>query len=160
MIIFAHGTAGFRHQSLAQMTHWASHGFVVAAVDHPGLKLGDLLAFSFDQDLTADLNTLYTRGTLERVVIFGWLYRPRAFGAAGIVLGAAQSVRFQIARRSLSRWLLAEHLRPIPSRAHSSSAWMMALQLTVVRSVGLNRVLEKASDRPGERGTPSILRPL
>ena len=41
------------------MTHWASHGFVVAAVDHPGLKLGDLLAFSFDQDLTADLNTLY-----------------------------------------------------------------------------------------------------
>ena len=59
VIIFAHGTAGFRHQSLAQMTHWASHGFVVAAVDHPGLKLGDLLAFSFDQDLTADLNTLY-----------------------------------------------------------------------------------------------------
>ena len=31
---------------------------MVAAVDLPGLKLGDLLAFSFDQDLTADLNTL------------------------------------------------------------------------------------------------------
>lgn len=60
VIIFAHGTAGFRHQSLAQMTHWASHGFVVAAVDHPGLKLGDLLAFNFDQDLATDLNTLYS----------------------------------------------------------------------------------------------------
>ena len=59
VIIFAHGTAGFRHQSLAQMTHWASHGFVVAAVDHPGLKLGDLLAFNFDQDLATDINTLY-----------------------------------------------------------------------------------------------------
>jgi predicted small lipoprotein YifL len=60
VIIFAHGTAGFRHQSLAQMTHWASHGFVVAAVDHPGLKLGDLLAFNFDQDLATDINTLYS----------------------------------------------------------------------------------------------------
>lgn len=60
VIIFAHGTAGFRHQSLAQMTHWASHGFVVAAVDHPGLKLGDLLSFNFDQDLATDINTLYS----------------------------------------------------------------------------------------------------
>ena len=59
VIIFAHGTAGFRHQSLAQMTHWASHGFVVAAVDHPGLKLGDLLSFNFNQDLSTDLNTLH-----------------------------------------------------------------------------------------------------
>lgn len=59
VIIFAHGTAGFRHQSLSQMTHWASHGFVVAAVDHPGLKLGDLLSFNFNQDLSTDLNTLH-----------------------------------------------------------------------------------------------------
>ena len=85
VIIFAHGTAGFRHQSLAQMTHWASHGFVVAAVDHPGLKLGDLLAFSFDQDLTSDLNTLYAAlETLEGEWSFldGFIDLKR-LGAAG-----------------------------------------------------------------------------
>ncbi len=42
-VFFIHGTAGFRTQSLPQMTHWASRGFVVISVDHPGLELGDLL---------------------------------------------------------------------------------------------------------------------
>lgn len=42
-VIFIHGTAGFRSQSLEQMTHWASRGFVVLAADHPGLWLHDLL---------------------------------------------------------------------------------------------------------------------
>ena len=43
-VVFVHGTAGFRHQTLHQATHWASRGFVVVAADHPGLVLGDLLA--------------------------------------------------------------------------------------------------------------------
>lgn len=42
-VIFVHGTAGFRSQSLEQVTHWASRGFVVLAADHPGLWLHDLL---------------------------------------------------------------------------------------------------------------------
>ena len=44
VVVFIHGTAGFRHQSVHQATHWASRGFVVIAADHPGLMLGDLLA--------------------------------------------------------------------------------------------------------------------
>lgn len=43
VVQFVHGTAGFRTQSLALETHWASHGFVVVAADHPGLYLGDLI---------------------------------------------------------------------------------------------------------------------
>ncbi|MBT6179919.1 MAG: hypothetical protein HOI23_21940 [Deltaproteobacteria bacterium] len=58
VIVFVHGTAGFRHQSLSFMTHWASRGFVVAALDHPGLKLGDLLAFRMTQDLGGDVAKL------------------------------------------------------------------------------------------------------
>lgn len=42
-VFFIHGTAGFRTQSLPQMTHWASRGFVVIALDHPGLWLKDLI---------------------------------------------------------------------------------------------------------------------
>jgi fermentation-respiration switch protein FrsA (DUF1100 family) len=63
VVLFVHGTASFRHQSLHQMTHWASRGFVVVAADHPGLKLGDLLAMACGgsappQSLSADLDAV------------------------------------------------------------------------------------------------------
>jgi len=62
-ILFVHGTASFRHQSLSIVTHWASRGFVVIAADHPGLKLGDLLAQACGgmapaQNLSGNLDTL------------------------------------------------------------------------------------------------------
>lgn len=44
VIIFVHGTAAWKEQSLPQMRHWASRGFVVLSQDHPGLFLGDILA--------------------------------------------------------------------------------------------------------------------
>jgi hypothetical protein len=43
LMVFVHGTAGFRTQSLHQMIHWASRGFIVAAADYPGIQLYDLL---------------------------------------------------------------------------------------------------------------------
>jgi predicted dienelactone hydrolase len=44
VIMFIHGTAAFRTQSLTFMTHWASRGFVVVSSDHPGIELSDILA--------------------------------------------------------------------------------------------------------------------
>jgi fermentation-respiration switch protein FrsA (DUF1100 family) len=60
VVVFVHGTAGFRTQSLELMTHWASRGFVVLAADHPGLSLHDLLgsvcgAGAAARDLSGDL---------------------------------------------------------------------------------------------------------
>ncbi len=43
MVVFVHGTAGFRTQSLTFMAHWASRGFVVVAADHPGITLDAIL---------------------------------------------------------------------------------------------------------------------
>lgn len=63
-VVFVHGTASFRTQSLSTMTHWASRGFVVIAADHPGLQLSDTLAFvcpdaaSGDRDLAGDVDAL------------------------------------------------------------------------------------------------------
>ena len=57
-------TAAWATVSLTQMTHWASRGFVVVALDHPGLFLGDLLALACpdeptgSQDLSADTDAL------------------------------------------------------------------------------------------------------
>ena len=65
-VVFVHGTASFRNQSLTTVTHWASRGFVVVAADHPGLTLADTLALlcpgdpSGTTDLVGDIETLTT----------------------------------------------------------------------------------------------------
>ena len=43
VVVFVHGTASWRTQSLTQMTHWASRGFIVVSQDHAGLWLRDSL---------------------------------------------------------------------------------------------------------------------
>lgn len=64
VVLFVHGTASFRTQSMQHMTHWASRGFVVIAADHPGLKLADMLSLlcpdssSGAQNLTGDADAL------------------------------------------------------------------------------------------------------
>lgn len=63
VVLFVHGTAGFRTQSLSQMTHWASRGFIVMAADHPGLWLSDLIDLVCGgdpppRDLQADLDAM------------------------------------------------------------------------------------------------------
>ncbi len=58
VLLFAHGTAAFRTQSLSLMTQLASRGFVVLAADHPGLFLGDLLQFKTQAQVAADLNRM------------------------------------------------------------------------------------------------------
>ncbi len=62
-VVFVHGTAGFRSQSLEFMTHWASRGFIVMSADHPGLWLKDLLGIvcgqgMVPQNLTGDVNKM------------------------------------------------------------------------------------------------------
>jgi hypothetical protein len=46
VVVFVHGTASWRTQSLTQMTHWASRGFIVVSSDHLGLWLADSLALA------------------------------------------------------------------------------------------------------------------
>jgi hypothetical protein len=43
VVVFIHGTAAWRSQSLTQMAHWASRGFIVVSQDHVGLWLASTL---------------------------------------------------------------------------------------------------------------------
>lgn len=43
LVVFSHGFAGHRRQSTFFTTHLASHGYVVASVDHAGNTFADLL---------------------------------------------------------------------------------------------------------------------
>jgi hypothetical protein len=58
VVVFVHGTASFRTQSLTQMVHWASRGFVVLSSDHPGLRLADVLQMNFNAKLPDDTTAL------------------------------------------------------------------------------------------------------
>ena len=64
VVVYVHGTAAWATVSLTQAEHWASRGFVVIGVDHPGLFLGDLLALACpdqptgSQDLSADTDAV------------------------------------------------------------------------------------------------------
>lgn len=46
VLVFVHGTAGFRTTNLENVVHWASRGFVVVSSDHPGISLGDTLGLA------------------------------------------------------------------------------------------------------------------
>lgn len=103
VLVFLHGTAAFRTQSLSTMVHWASRGFVVVASDHAGLYLGDLLGFEIGADQPADtallldalaspsgeLSFLAGAVDLTRVGIAG----HSAGGAALASLGSTPGVR-------------------------------------------------------------------
>jgi pimeloyl-ACP methyl ester carboxylesterase len=89
-IVFIHGTAGFRSQSLPQMVHWASRGFVVIAADHPGLWLADTLgslcgAGMTPQDLAGDRARLVAgiRGQVSGLEFLGDSIDSERFGMAG-----------------------------------------------------------------------------
>ncbi|MEZ4442896.1 MAG: hypothetical protein R3B72_27625 [Polyangiaceae bacterium] len=58
VIVFIHGTGAFRSQSLSQMEHWASRGFVVLSQDHPRLYLADALQLMMGPDLVGDTTAL------------------------------------------------------------------------------------------------------
>lgn len=111
VIVFVHGTAAFRHQSLAIVTHWASHGFVVIAADHPGLMLGDVLGMAcgapavpqaLSANIDAELSALaspsgelaFLAGHVDtsRVAITG----HSAGGSAAAEAGAKPNVRVAI----------------------------------------------------------------
>ncbi len=58
VIVFVHGTAGFRAQSMSLMTAWASHGFIVVAADHPKIVLSDALQLILGADQPGDARAL------------------------------------------------------------------------------------------------------
>lgn len=107
-IVFVHGTAAFRHQSLSIVTHWASHGFVVIAADHPGLVLGDLLGMAcgapaVPQALSANIDSelsALTAASGELAFLAGHVDTSRvaiaghsAGGSAAAEAGAKPNVR-------------------------------------------------------------------
>ncbi len=43
LVVFIHGTAGFKTQNLDNLVYWASRSLLVIAADHPGLSIGSFV---------------------------------------------------------------------------------------------------------------------
>lgn len=108
LVLFSHGFGGFRAQSVDLTTHLASRGYVVAAIDHPGRMLGDVLPCLFlpplegcdlsgfgqdpgPDDLRQALDHLVELG--ESGFLAGAL-RADALGVAGHSAGAGSTTSF------------------------------------------------------------------
>ncbi|HWB81928.1 MAG TPA: hypothetical protein VG755_43495 [Nannocystaceae bacterium] len=101
VIVFVHGTASFRTQSLPQMVHWASRGFVVIAADHPGLWLADLLGSvcggpMVSQDLGGDITAMLAavRGEAPGLADFTAVIDAARIGMAGHSAGGGAVAPF------------------------------------------------------------------
>ncbi len=90
VILFVHGTAGWRTQSLRHLTHWASRGFVVLTADHPGLMLRDILAplcggEAAARDLDSDLAAMLAavRGDTDELIELAPIMDASRIGMTG-----------------------------------------------------------------------------
>lgn len=98
IVVFVHDTGGYRYQSLSIVTHWASHGFVVIAADHPGLYLGDRVASAcggptVQQSVSADIDRVLaalTQPTGELAFLAGHV-EPTRVAIAGHGVGANEA---------------------------------------------------------------------
>lgn len=149
-VIFVHGTAGFRSQSLEQMTHWASRGFVVVAADHPGLWLKDLLGqlcgvTAPSQDLEADIATLVAaigQPTGELEFLAGHVDGAR-IGMAGHSAGGAAIE---------DGGDVAQVLIPMAAGGVSAGA---ALRSTLVLGAQADQVVDYSGQQSGYEGSPA-----
>jgi dienelactone hydrolase len=154
LVVFIHGTAGFRTQSLVAATHWASRGFVVVAADHPGLFLGDLLALACFQpqsgartiaaDVDAELAAV-SAGAGELAFLSGKLDLDR-IAVVGHSAGASEAAA--LSGRAGVRVIvaLAGNAAVAASPTLAANLWMAAKSDTVV---------SYASSRSGYDGSPS-----
>lgn len=90
-IVFSHGFAGHRRQSTHLTTHLASHGYVVAAMDHVGNTTPEVFGWAMGIGLPDDMTT-YTHDTaVQRVEDSATTLDALLAGEFGVT-GAASAV--------------------------------------------------------------------
>ncbi|MEO1228303.1 MAG: hypothetical protein AAFZ18_05300 [Myxococcota bacterium] len=149
VIVFVHGTAGVRYQSLPQMTHWASRGFVVVSADFPGLYLKDLLITTCGQGLPMQDNV----GNLTRL-----LAALRAPSEGLAFLAGRIDGRLGLSGHSAGGNAIsgfgdqAQVMAPLASRGVADG---QALESVLIMGGTSDRVVAASVQREGYRGAPS-----
>jgi dienelactone hydrolase len=100
LVVFSHGLGGHRRQSTFLCTHLASHGYVVAACDHPGSTMLDLLRARGRLDAEA----VETRVGAPRADDLRFVVDRVLDGSAGDVAALTRAERIAATGHSLGGW--------------------------------------------------------
>ena len=150
LILFVHGTAAFRTQSLPQMTHWASRGFVVIAADHPGLFLADNLALACLQpggtrDLAGNIDSMLSaaRGETPGLEFIADSIDPQQLGAAGHSAGGSAIAA------------LGDRAKVLVPMASGGAAGGAALESTLVLGATADSIVDYSQQVGGFESSPA-----
>lgn len=107
LVAFSHGYGGHRRQSTFLCTHLASHGYVVAAVDHTGNTIRDVLeqtiALRAGRRIPDFVDTLLEFAR-HRPADASWMIDRVLDGGAGGVAAHVDAARIGIAGHSFGGW--------------------------------------------------------
>lgn len=98
LVEFSHGNGGIRFQNTFQMEHLASHGFVVAAPDHPGNTFFSSSGTTAEHAANRPLDMSFVADELVRLTgeagspFAGWIDTSKGFGVTGHSFGAFTSL--------------------------------------------------------------------
>ena len=107
LVLFSHGFAGHRRQSTFLCTHLASHGYVVAAVDHTGNTVADILQMMLAVQSGAplpDINTMLTAYIEARPADVEYLLDQVLGGAVAEVAPLVDRTRVGMSGHSFGGW--------------------------------------------------------
>jgi dienelactone hydrolase len=105
LVLFSHTSHGHRRQSSFLCTHLASHGYVVAAVDHAGNAFADAVARVSDPPRSPEERAAYVRQIVaDRVPDLRALLDAVLGGAVGEVSKQIDGDRLGLVGRSFGGW--------------------------------------------------------
>jgi predicted dienelactone hydrolase len=105
VVLFSHASGGFRRQSSFLCTHLASHGYVVAAVDHAGNTAEDFVALPPRESRTqAEAEAVMQRIVSARVPDLRFLLDSMLGGGVAAVAGAIDPARIGVIGWSIGGW--------------------------------------------------------
>lgn len=94
LVEFSHGNGGIRFQNTFQMEHLASHGFIVAAPDHPGNTYFSSMGTAAEHAANRPLDMIFLADELTRLSadpasdFYRWVDASKGFGVTGHSFGA------------------------------------------------------------------------
>lgn len=150
VVLFLHGQGSFRTQSLPQMLHWASRGFVVLAADHPGLHMADVVQSSchghaIEADVRGDVEAILAalRHHDHAFAFLGRRIDPTRVAIAGHSMGGIALASFGD---------LAQVLIPMAAKGTQPGH---RLESTLVLGGTADRLMPYRSQRLGYESSPA-----